>query len=91
MGRDARECRHAHHKRYYAKTAFKYEPREWTVAEDKLVLAHDIPDSELSPIIGRSMRAISNRRWRLKRTVDSKGKESQHGSQDRCEVRRKAR
>lgn len=40
MGRDARECRHAHHKRYYAKTAFKYKPREWTVDEDKLVLMH---------------------------------------------------
>ena len=67
MGRDARECRHAHHKRYYAKTAFKYKPREWTVDEDKLVLMHVIPDSELSPIIKRSMKAISNRRWRLKR------------------------
>lgn len=67
MGRDARECRHAQHKRYYAKTAFKYKPREWTVDEDKLVLMHVIPDSELSPIIKRSMKAISNRRWRLKR------------------------
>ena len=55
----ARSAKHAEHKRYYAKTAFKYEHRPWTVAEDKRVLAHDIPDSELSPIIKRSMKSIS--------------------------------
>lgn len=59
----------AEHKRYYAKTAFKYEHRPWTVAEDKRVLAHDIPDSELSPIIKRSMKSISNRRWRLRKAA----------------------
>lgn len=32
-----------------------------------MVIAHAIPDSELSEIIRRSMKAISNRRWRLKR------------------------
>ena len=54
--------KHAEHKRYYARTAFKYERRRWTVDEDKLVLIHRIPDSELSPIIKRSMKSISNRR-----------------------------
>lgn len=67
MDRDRLARRHEQHKRYYAKTAFKYKPREWTVVEDKMVLAHAIPDSELSEIIRRSMKAISNRRWRLKR------------------------
>ena len=50
------------HKRYYAQTAFKYERRRWTDDEDKLVLIQRIPDSELSPIIKRSMKSISNRR-----------------------------
>ena len=54
--------KHAEHKRYYAQTAFKYERRKWTDDEDKLVLIQRIPDSELSPIIKRSMKSISNRR-----------------------------
>lgn len=47
MDRDRLARRHEQHKRYYAKTAFKYKPREWTVVEDKMVIAHAIPDSEL--------------------------------------------
>lgn len=64
-----RESRHASHKRYYAQTAFKYKRREWTMLEDELVLAHAIPDRELSCRIERSMKAISNRRWRLLKTA----------------------
>ena len=64
-----RDLKHAEHKRYYARTAFKYERRRWTVDEDKLVLIHRIPDSELSPIIKRSMKSISNRRWRLRKAA----------------------
>lgn len=56
-------------KRYYAQTAFKYERRRWTDDEDKLVLIQRIPDSELSPIIKRSMKSISNRRWRLRKAA----------------------
>lgn len=59
----------AEHKRYYAQTAFKYERRRWTDDEDKLVLIQRIPDSELSPIIKRSMKSISNRRWRLRKAA----------------------
>lgn len=65
MSEKARKRKRAQHKLYYAETAFRYEPRPWTPIEDKLVLAHVIPDSELSPIIRRSMKSISNRRWRL--------------------------
>lgn len=64
-----RERRHAEHKRYYAQTAFKYERRKWTDDEDKLALIQRIPDSELSPIIKRSMKSISNRRWRLRKAA----------------------
>lgn len=64
-----RDLKHAEHKRYYARTSFKYERRRWTVDEDKLVLIQRIPDSELSPIIKRSMKSISNRRWRLRKAA----------------------
>ena len=59
----------AEHKRYYTQTAFKYERRRWTDDEDKLVLIQRIPDSELSPIIKRSMKSISNRRWRSRKAA----------------------
>ena len=62
-----REAKRREHRRYYAGTAFLYKPRPWTEKEDRLVLAHEIPDRELSKKIRRSMKAISNRRWRLKR------------------------
>lgn len=62
-----REAKRAEHRRYYAQTAFLYRSRPWTEKEDRLVLAHEISDRELSSLICRSMKAISNRRWRLKR------------------------
>lgn len=55
------------HRLYYAATAFRYKPRPWTGAEDRLVMEHSIPDRELSTEIQRSMKSISNRRWRLKK------------------------
>lgn len=64
-----RDLKHAEHKRYYAQTAFKYERRKWTEDEDKLVLIQRIPDRELSRIIKRSMKSISNRRWRLRKAA----------------------
>lgn len=69
MSTSKRERKRAEHKRYYARTAFKYERRKWTDDEDKLVLIQKIPDSELSPIIKRSMKSISNRRWRLRKAA----------------------
>lgn len=62
-----RARRHAEHKRYYAKTAFLYEKRRYSETEDALILAHAVPDRELSVTIHRSMKAICNRRWRLHR------------------------
>lgn len=65
-----RDAKRREHRRYYAATAFRYKPRPWAENEDKLVLAHDIPDRELSEKIHRSMKAISNRRWRLRKEED---------------------
>lgn len=46
----------------------------WTEEEEEMVLRHDIPDSQLSMIIGHSVAAIQIRRSRLKR-----GLVGQHG------------
>lgn len=45
------------------------EVKKWTEDEDKLVLIQRIPDRELSRIIKRSMKSISNRRWRLRKAA----------------------
>ena len=37
----------------------------YTPLEDKLVLNHCISDREISSLIGRSVRSIQMRRWRL--------------------------
>ena len=58
--------RNAQRKRYYDKTAI-YEPSSWTNDQDRLVLEHMITDSELSSLIGHSVRAIQIRRCRLKK------------------------
>ncbi len=54
--------------RYYRKTAI-YKPNSWTSEQDKKVLKHDIPDSELSAIIHHSVKAIQIRRSRLKKAL----------------------
>lgn len=64
-----RERKRTEHKRYYARTAFKYPARAWSATEGEVVLVHAVPDSELSPIIKRSMKSISNRRWRLRKAA----------------------
>ena len=64
---ERRAAKHREHRRYYARTAFLYKSRPWSKDEDRAVLVHDIPDRELSWRIRRSMKAISNRRWRLRK------------------------
>lgn len=60
-----RAYRNRHKKKYYDKTA-TYEPVPWTQAQEEMVLKHEIPDSELSRIIGHSVNAIQKKRWLLK-------------------------
>ena len=52
-------------KRYYEKTAI-YPRDTFTMWMDDLILAHTIPDSELSKIIKHSVAAIQGRRYKLK-------------------------
>lgn len=50
----------------YRETAFAPKHRlAWTQDEDNQVLAHSIPDRELSAKIGRSLNAIHVRRTRI--------------------------
>lgn len=40
--------------------------RPWTQEEDRAVILHDQPDSELAMLLDRSAQAIQIRRWRLR-------------------------
>lgn len=52
-------------KRYYSKSVCGRS--EWSVEQDKLVIQHDITDTELSKLIHHSVKAIQIRRSRLKK------------------------
>lgn len=54
-------------KKYYARTAFSknyYKP--WNETEEKLIMRHEVPDRELSELLGRSVGSIQHKRARLK-------------------------
>lgn len=60
------ESRKRYNKRYYKRTE-KYKQRLWTKEEEKMVLAHEITDTELSAKIKRSVRSIQVHRSKLKK------------------------
>jgi hypothetical protein len=56
----------ARRRRYHSRVNFgDGSKREWTDAEDRVVLAHEIPDREIAAKIGRSVCAVQKRRHRL--------------------------
>ncbi|MCD8006170.1 MAG: hypothetical protein LUF29_04250 [Oscillospiraceae bacterium] len=59
-------------KKYYGKTANLYARHPWTPEEEKMVMEHSIPDSELSAKIGRSIKGIQEKRRRLKHEMAEK-------------------
>lgn len=63
-----RETCNAQKRRYYAKTSI-YEPSPWTYEHDEMVLKHSITDTELSKKIHHSVKAIQQRRYRLKKML----------------------
>lgn len=64
--------RNRNRKRNYAQTQGGPNTRKhWTGAEDERVLAHSVPDRQLSAELGRSVMAIQVRRTRLKSEVSS--------------------
>ncbi|MCD7846625.1 MAG: hypothetical protein LUG49_01100 [Oscillospiraceae bacterium] len=72
----ARQQKRESHKRYYGKTANLYSRHPWTAEEEKMVLEHSIPDSELSQKIGRSLKGIQEKRRRLKNAEANKQQEA---------------
>jgi len=69
-----KEAKQRQMKRYYKKTQNAPNQRkQWTIKETNMVLAHEIPDTELSKKIGRSVGAIQAQRSILKK-AESKNK-----------------
>lgn len=62
-----RETNHKHRLKYYRKTQnAENKGKRWEEKDIKLVLAHEIPDTELSKKIGRSVQAIQQCRLKHK-------------------------
>lgn len=54
-------------KRYYGKTQDALNSRKyWTPREIKMIMAKNMSDRELSQILGRSMKAIQVKRYKIK-------------------------
>ncbi|MCD8006000.1 MAG: hypothetical protein LUF29_03355 [Oscillospiraceae bacterium] len=68
----ARQSKKIARKKYYSKTSYLYNRHAWTEEEIKMVMEHTIPDSELSEKIGRSIKAIQEKRRRLKQAEAEK-------------------
>jgi len=62
------ETRYEQRKRYYQKSQ-KYEPKIWSDAEIEEILNPEIPDSELSKILCRSVGAIQGKRCNIKKAL----------------------
>ncbi|MCD7785129.1 MAG: hypothetical protein LUH18_06065 [Oscillospiraceae bacterium] len=69
----ARRQKKIDRKKYYAKTSNLYPKRAWTAEEEKLVMEHSVPDSELSAKIGRSLKSIQEKRRRLRNAEAENG------------------
>lgn len=60
------ETKRKYRRNNYRKTQ-GYERRSWTLKEIDMVLAHEIPDRELSAKIHRSVQSIQLMRYRMKK------------------------
>ena len=53
---------------YYGKTTNAQNSHQpWTVREIEIVMAHEMPDMEISKLIGRSVKAIQSARNKYKK------------------------
>ena len=65
-----RQSKNRQRKRYYKKTQnAKNSGRPWSLEEIKIVMEHDMTDTEISKLIGRSVAAIQGKRCIEKRVV----------------------
>lgn len=58
--------RRIYNKKYYGRTANKYERRFWKEPEIEAVLERKYTDTELSEMLQRSVGAIQRKRWELR-------------------------
>jgi len=66
-----REARNRQRARYYGKTSnAKNSGQPYTLKEMGLILDHNITDSELSKMLGRSVESIQIKRSRLKKEME---------------------
>lgn len=70
-----RKTCNAQSNRYYGKTSYAENSRQrYTVRELNLILDQRITDTELSKMIGRSVKSIQVKRSRLKKQLNKGGK-----------------
>ena len=61
-------ARRKFNKRYYARTQYAVNHyKRWTEEELRLVLAHEVSDTDLAKLLNRSVGAIQRIRWRFKK------------------------
>lgn len=66
-----REIRNAQRSRYYRKSQGGENSRQpYTLEEIDMILAHEIPDTEIAKKLGRSVQAIQGKRWKLQKGDD---------------------
>lgn len=66
--------RHAGKKRYYQKTQnATNDSKRYDTADEELVFNHDISDSELSDLIGRSVQSIQGKRHNILKKMRETG------------------
>lgn len=71
IGKWRKTC-HKQRLKYYRKTAYaENHGKRWTTEEIEMVMLHEMPDDEISKIIGRSVQAIQIARTRNKKGGDS--------------------
>lgn len=57
-----------YNRKYYQATSnARNSYKKWSDEEDRIVLEHSIPDRAISKLLGRSMKAITQRRHNLTR------------------------
>lgn len=59
----AKNARARYNKKYYGKSANKYESRPWTIKEMNEIIDHKKTDTELSKELKRSVGAIQKKRY----------------------------
>lgn len=65
---EKKKLKKEYNKKYYRESQI-YKRRTWSIREDNMVLAHDMPDKELSTLIKRSVGNIQRRRSVLKKSM----------------------